>query len=191
MATLSPVASTETFLEALDKSGLLSAEKLAAARQTAAKTADPKLLARDLVRNGTLTKWQASQLLHGFHTLTVGKFKLLDQLGSGEIGRVYLAEHAQIGRRHTLKVLAKRHMSNPEVVKKFLADATHACGLDHRNISHVYDVNQDGDRCYMVMEYVEGEDLQRLVDRRGKLPVPEALELIRQAAEGLAHAHEN
>ena len=189
MAVQTPVASVEVFLEALAKSGLLSAEGVAAAR--AAGATDPKLLARDLVKSGTLTRWQASQLLHGFHLLTIGKFKLLDQLGAGEIGRVYLAEHAQMGRRHTLKVLAKRHMSNPDVVKKFLAEATHACGLDHRNVSHVYDVSRDGDRCYVVMEYVEGEDLQQLVRRAGRQDAASALEVLRQAAEGLAHAHEN
>ncbi len=191
MAAITPVASVEAFLNSLAKSGLLSAEAVAAARQTGAASDGPKSLARELVKSGALTKWQANQLLHGFHLLMIGKFKLLDQLGASDIGRVYLAEHAQIGRRHTLKVLAKRHLSNPQVVQRFLAEATQACGLDHRNISHVYDVSQDGDRCYMVMEYVEGEDLARLVERSGKLSAPQAVELVRQAAEGLAHAHES
>src|SRR5262249_49046160 len=64
-------------------------------------------------------------------------------------------------------------------------------GLEHRNISHVYDVNQEGDKHYIVMEHVEGEDLDRLVTRYGPVNLLQALDFIAQAAEGLAHAHEN
>jgi len=191
MSAPSPEVTVDAFLDALSKSGLLTAEAMAAAQAAAAKHADPKAAARELIKSGTLTRWQATQLLHGFHQLVIGKFKLLEQLGAGEMGRVYLAEHAQIGRRHTLKVLARRHMANPELVKRFLADAASACSLDHRNISHVFDVTQEGDRCYVVMEYVEGENLDKLIQRRGKLPVREALEYVRQATEGLAHAHDS
>jgi serine/threonine-protein kinase len=189
MAAISPVADVGTFLEGLERSGLLDGDTLAVARAAATNSPDPKSLARDLVVGGLLTKWQASQLLHGFHQLIVGKFKLLDQVGSSEFGRTYLAEHAHIGRKHLLKVLAKRHTANPAVVQAFLADAAAACGLDHRNISHTYDVIQEGDRCYVVMEHVEGEDLEKMV-QRGTLSPPLALELVRQAAEGLAHAHD-
>jgi serine/threonine protein kinase len=189
MTGLTPVASSDAFLGAIQKSGLLSADAFAKVQNAAAATTDPKLLARDLLKAGTLTKWQVGQLLHGYHQLVIGKYKLLDQLETGEIGRVYLAEHAQMGRRHLLKVLSKRHSADPATVKRFLNQAQQACGLDHRHVSHVYDVNQDGDRNYVVMEHVEGYDLEQLVEKSGPLPPADALEFLRQAADGLLHAH--
>ena len=191
MAALTPVASVEALVSAIQKSGLLSADALEKVRAAAAKTSDPKIVVRDLLKDGTLTKWQAGQLLHGYHQLTLGKYKLLDQLSSSPTGRVYLVEHSQMARRHTLKVLAKRLASNPQAVKQFLTAAQNACNLDHRNISHVYDVNQEGDRHYVVMDHIEGETLEQLIARSGPVKLPQALDFIAQAAEGLAHAHDN
>ena len=190
MATLSIVESVDAFVETIEKSGLLTAEAMAKVRELAAKAENPKALARPLVKDGTLTNWQANQLLYGFYKLVIGKYKLLNQLGAGEMGRVYLAEHVQMARRHCLKVLSRRHTSKPDVLKRFLDEAQRVCALEHRNLSHIYDVNQDGNQYYLVMEYVEGQDLQSLVAKAGKLPVAESLEYVRQTAEGLAHAHE-
>lgn len=191
MASLTPVASTDALLEAIKKSGLLDADALAKVEAKAAAIADPKQLARELIREGVFTKWQAQQLLHGFFLLVVGKYKLLDQIGAGEMGRVYLAEHVQMGRRHAIKILSNRHTSKPDVLKRFLDEAQRVCALDHRNLRHSYDVNQDGNKYFLVMEYVEGQDLQKLVDESGPLSVGKAIEYIAQAAEGLAHAHEH
>ena len=190
MASVARVATSEALVEALQKSGLLAAEQMAKARQAAAATSDPKALARQLIKSGLITLWQAHQLLHGYYLLVVGKYKLLDQLASGATGRVYLAEHMQIQRRHALKILSRRHAAKPEVLKRFLADAERLCALDHRNLSHIYDVNQDGDKYFLVMEYVEGQSLQKVVEKSG--PVAPALAALYalQAAEGLAHAHE-
>jgi serine/threonine protein kinase len=190
MATLSIVESVDAFVETIEKSGLLSADAMAKVRELAAKSDNPKALARPLVKEGVLTNWQANQLLYGFHKLVIGKYKLLSQLGAGEMGRVYLAEHVQMARRHCLKVLSRRHTIKPDVLKRFLDEAQRVCALEHRNLSHVYDVNQSADQYYLVMEYVEGQDLQSLVAKAGKLPVAETLEYARQTAEGLAHAHE-
>jgi len=180
----------ETFADAIAKSGLLAADALAKVRQAAAGKPDGKSLARDLVKEGTLTRWQAAQLLHGYSTLTVGKYRLLDQLGAGETGRVYLAEHAQMNRRHALKILSRRQTAKPDVLKRFLAEAQRVCALEHRNLSHVYDVNQDGDKYFLVMEYVEGQDLKKLVEAGGPVPAVKASELVLQAIDGLIHAHE-
>src|SRR5262245_63655480 len=191
MAALTPVASVEALVSAIEKSGLLSAGGSEKVREAAAKASEPKALARELVKGGVLTRWQAEQLINGYHRLLVGNYKLLDQVGTSPTGRLYLAEHAQMGRRHLLKVLARRLASNPEAVKHFLDSARNACSLDHRNVSHVYDVNQDRIGHYVVMEHVEGQHLEDLVERIGRVPVEQALEFVRQAAEGLAHAHAN
>jgi serine/threonine-protein kinase len=189
MAALTPVESVAALLRAVEKSNLLSAEALTKARETAAALTDPKSVARALNKDGTFTRWQADQLLHGFHRLIVGKYKLLDQLETSPTGRVYLAEHVQMGRRHALKVLAKRLEKHPDAVARFLKGAQNACGLDHRNISHVYDVSQDRLGHYVVMEYVEGQNLEQLIEKRGPLKLPQALETIWQVADGLAYAH--
>src|SRR5438105_2942658 len=191
MAALTPVASVDALISAIEKSGLLSAGELEKVREAAAKAGEPKALARDLIKSGTLTRWQAEQLINGYHRLIVGNYKLLDQIGTSPTGRLYLAEHAQMGRRHTLKVLARRLASNPEAVKHFLDSARNACSLDHRNISHVYDVNQDRIGHYVVMEHVEGQNLEDLVERTGRVSPEQALDFVRQAAEGLAHAYAN
>jgi serine/threonine protein kinase len=191
MAALTPVASVEALIGAIEKSGLLTADALEKVRDAASKAKEPKVLARDLVKGGLLTRWQAEQLINGYHRLMVGNYKLLDQIGTSPTGRVYLAEHAQMGRRHTLKVLARRLASNAEAVKHFLDSARNACSLDHRNVSHVYDVNQDRIGHYVVMEYIDGQTLEEVIERSGRLAPNQALDYMRQAAEGLAHAHAN
>jgi serine/threonine protein kinase len=190
MAAVSSLTSVEAFVDALQKSRLLTAERLAAVREEAQAHVDPKQLARDLVKTGTLTKWQAVQLLHGFHTLVIGNYKLLDQLGSGPTGRTYLAEHAQMGRRHALKILSRLHTRRPGALKRFLTEAERASGLHHRHLSHIYDVSNEDDRYYVVMEYAEGQNLQQLVQRKERLSPRRSADYVAQAAEGLAHAHE-
>ena len=82
MATLSIVESVDAFVATIEKSGLLPTEAMAKVRELAAKSDSPKALARPLVKDGTLTNWQANQLLYGFHKLVIGKYKLLNQLGA-------------------------------------------------------------------------------------------------------------
>jgi serine/threonine protein kinase len=189
MAKVVPLASAKAFLDALEKSGLLSADDVATLRSSRGDDSDPKLIARDLVRDNKLTKWQAGQLLHGFHQLMVGKYKLMDQLGAGEMGRVYLGEHAQLARKVSLKILSRKFTANPGILKKVLEDGRKAAALDHRNLSHVFDVNSEDDRYYLVTEYVEGKDLRKLVEGSGATSPTQASDIVRQAAEGLAHAH--
>src|SRR5258706_1128350 len=189
MAKVVPLASAKAFLDALEKSGLQTPESVAALRKTRSEDADPKLIARDLAREGVLTRWQAGQLLHGFHQLIVGKYKLMDQIGSGEMGRVYLAEHVQLGRKASVKILSRKYTANPETLNKVLEDGRKASSLDHRNLTHVFDVNSEDDRYYLVTEYVEGKDLRQLVEASGATTPAQAVEIVRQAAEGLEHAH--
>ena len=186
----STMTAASELAEAIAKSGLLSPDDLAKVRSAAGEQLNGKALARSLVKAGTLTLWQANQLLHGYTTLSIGKYRLLDQLGSGETGRVYLAQHAQMNRRHAIKILARRQTARADVLKRFLAEAQRASALEHRNLSHVYDVNQDGDKYYVVMEYVEGQNLQKLVESSGPLPLARAVEIIGQAIDGLVHAHD-
>lgn len=179
----------DKFLSRLEKSDLLTPEQLGKIRDIAAGHQEVKALARYLIKQDLLTQWQAEQLLAGGQLFKLGKYRLLRQLSSGEHGRIFLAEHAAMGRRVALRTLPRRSAERPELVKRFLAEAAAAAAIDHRNIVHVYDVNSEGDRYYVVMEYVEGRSLSDMVEADGPLSPTQAADYIRQAAAGLAHAH--
>lgn len=191
MAPRSPTNKIKDFLQALAKSGLASEELLAQWQARTDDASDPRIVARELVQSGVLTRWQAGQLLHGYSALSIGKYRLLDQLESGPWGRTYLAEHVPMGRRHVLRVMSKPWAAQPARVRQFLEAARRASVLDHPHLCHVYDVNQEGDRPYVVLEYLQGETLLKRVERNGPLPPAEAVAVALQIAAGLAHAHDH
>ncbi|HUT89337.1 MAG TPA: serine/threonine-protein kinase [Thermoguttaceae bacterium] len=183
------VTTPDELVKLLEKSKILDEERLAQARQAAQQADDARALAKALIRQGWLTRWQAGQLLAGRAAFHLGKYKLIDLLGSGGMGRVFLAEHTTMGRRVALKILPKRLGRDPALLKQFLTEARAIAALDHPNIVHPYSVDGEGDRYYLVMEYIEGRDLQRMVEADGPLPFDRAARYIQQAADGLAHAH--
>lgn len=179
---------TAAFLAALEKSGLLSADLLAQAKQVAGGEADSQAAARTLIRQGLLTRWQAGQLLTG-RMLYLGKYKLIEPLGKGGMGTVFLAQHVTMNRRVALKILSKGLDRNPAAMERFLSEARAIAALDHPNIVQAYSVDNEEDRHYLVMEFVDGRDLQRIVEEGGPMAYEMAADAIRQAANGLAHAH--
>ncbi len=185
-----PVRSVEEFLALLEKSKLLEPEQLEQARQLAADNDDPTEAARAMVRQGLLTRWQAGQLLAGRTAFYLGKYKLIDLLGRGGMGGVFLAEHVMMNRKVALKTLSKQVSQDPAALERFLTEARAIAALDHPNIVQAYSVDNEGDRYYLVMEYVDGENLQRIVEKEGPLDYRQAADYVRQAAEGLAHAHQ-
>ena len=174
------IARTEQYLDGC---------RVACGQRFAQQTQQAKMLARRLVAKGILTRWQAGQLLVGWHKLRLGNYRLCSQIGRSETGRVFLAEHTELRREVAIKTLSRRFTQHREVVERFLEDAREVAALDHRNIRHVFDVDNADDQFFLVMEYVNGTDLQRLVEQQGPLPVNTAAEYVRQAADGLAHAH--
>ena len=119
-----------------------------------------------------------------------GKYKLVRLLGAGGMGEVYEAQHASIGRRFAIKFLHPLLASNNEVVARFQREAQAAGGLENENIAAVMDIGTADDGApYLVMEYLDGEDLAHLLVRGGPLPVPRAAYIIIQACRGLAAAH--
>lgn len=178
------------FFALLEKSNLLSTEQLAEARALAAPGADPRTIARALAQKGMLTRWQAGQLLAGRSTFFLGKYKLIDLLGRGGMGHVFLGSHVTMNRRVALKIISRAVSKNPAALERFLCEARAIASLDHPNIVQAYSVDNEGERYYLVMEYVDGQDLQRLVEADGPLDFARAADFIRQAADGLAHAHQ-
>jgi serine/threonine protein kinase len=121
---------------------------------------------------------------------TIGKYKVLDKLGVGGMGIVYLCEHALMGRRVIIKVLPSARARDADYLQRFYREARAVAALDHPNIVRAYDVAQDGPLHFIVMEYVEGADLSRVVQESGPLPVAQACDYAWQAALGLQHAFE-
>jgi predicted Ser/Thr protein kinase len=118
------------------------------------------------------------------------RFRVVRELGRGGMGVVYLAEHRLMERPVALKVISKSLLEHPEALARFRREVKAAAKLDHKNIVRAYDAEQAGDLHLLVMEYVEGLDLARVLERKGPLPVPHSCHYVRQAALGLQHAHE-
>ena len=151
---------------------------------------DTEMVARRLVEANLITRWQADRMLEGrYKGFFLGKYKLLDHLGTGGMSRVYLGEHVLMQRRVAIKVLPKDRVEDSSYLARFHREAQAAAALDHRNIVRAYDIDNVGDLHYIVMEYVEGRDLQQIVKEEGPMDFVAAAEYIRQAAEGLEHAH--
>jgi len=147
-------------------------------------------LSRYLIKLGLITAWQNAMLMEGRHRgFHLGKYKLLDHLGTGGMSTVYLGEHTAMKRRVALKVLHPNRKDEKTFLPRFLREAQAIATLDHPNVVKVFDVDNDGKVYYMAMEYVEGIDLQRRIDKKGPLNYVTAAHCIRQAADGLAHAH--
>ncbi len=185
-----PTSASE-LIELLKKSGVASSQKLAqAAKMTL--PADPQKAAAALVSNGIITRFQAQQLLAGRHKgFRLGSYAILDLLGRGGMGAVYLAEHLGLHRKVALKVLIPgKDDDQKAAVEAFQREARAVAALDHPNIVRIFDVSSHNDTPYLVMEYVEGESLQQVLERSGPIAFPAATEYIAQVAAGLQHAHE-
>jgi serine/threonine protein kinase len=152
---------------------------------------DPEELGQHLVERGWLTPFQLDQLLQG-HTrnLVLGPYRLLEPLGGGSMGRVFKAVAPPSGRLVALKLVESDPQTDPVTVRRFRREAEAAARLSHPNIVALHDVGQQGETHYLVMEYLEGTNLEQLVQENGPLPVARACAFIRQAALGLQHAQE-
>lgn len=181
----------DTFLECLDQSALLTPDQFALASDEVRSQPGINAVkaAAWLVERRYITKWQAEQLLTGITNFTLGKYKLVDLIGQGGMGFVFKAEHAVMGRTVAVKVLSRARLNNPTAVARFRREVKAVAKLDHPNIITAHDAGHVGDMHYLVMEYVEGQDLNAMLKQMGQVPVEWAAEFVRQAALGLAHAH--
>lgn len=183
-------------LETIEKSNLVAPEALSKALDElkaqageAALEDDNQIVAK-LVDAKLITSWQADNLMKGRHKgFFLGNYKLHRHLGSGGMSSVYLAEHKHMRQLRAIKVLPQHRVNDSSYLGRFYREARAAAALDHNNIVRAYDVDNDGDNHYLVMEYVEGNDLQKIIATQGVLSYETAAEYIRQAADGLTHAH--
>ena len=152
---------------------------------------DPNELAKLLQQHELVTRWHCDKLLQGkYRGFFLGKYKLLGHLGTGGMSSVYLAEHTKMHDKRAIKVMPKSRLGNSSYLARFQQEAKAIAAMNHPNIVRAYDIDNDGDTHYIVMEYVDGADLQTYVKKKGKLAFDRAAEYIAQAASGLQHAHD-
>jgi eukaryotic-like serine/threonine-protein kinase len=192
-----PEAITNKLLHDLKRSGLVEDDQLesflkkCAAKHGGSVPDDPEVLAAAMVEEGLLTEWQSKKLLAGkYKGFRLGKYKLLGEVGKGGMSAVYLAEHVLMRRRVAIKVLPKSRVKDSSYLERFRLEARAVAKLDDPHIVRAFDIDNEGDTHYIVMEYVDGQDLHRLVSQSGPLDPDTAADYIAQAATGLAHAHE-
>jgi eukaryotic-like serine/threonine-protein kinase len=122
--------------------------------------------------------------------LLAGKYRIERVLGQGGMGIVFAANHELLGVRVAVKCLLTDIATSTEAVTRFVNEAKNAARIQSDNVARVMDVGTlDGGRPYMVIEFLEGDDLSKLLETRGPLSVQEAVDYVLQALEGLAQAH--
>ena len=132
------------------------------------KYREPRDLARQLLQRGWLTSFQVNQIFLGRASeLIVGPYVLLDRLGEGGAGQVFKAAHRRMDRVAALKMIRKELLSDADAVQRFRREVEVVSQLTHANVVHALDATTIGSGVVLVMEFVEGTDLARLVEKKG------------------------
>ncbi len=121
---------------------------------------------------------------------TISHFKILSKLGEGGMGVVFKAEDTKLGRTVAIKFLPQEIASQEEAKKRFKIEAKAAAALNHPNIATIHQIEETDDHMFIVMEYVEGQNLQEVVQAQGTIPIEEAIDYAIQIAAGLQAAHQ-
>jgi serine/threonine protein kinase len=123
-------------------------------------------------------------------TMELGDYRIIKAIGQGGMGTVYRAHQLTLNRDVALKVIRTDALASENCRPRFQREMQLAAGFAHPNLVRVLDMGEEGDGCYMVMELVEGESVETLVERLGRISWPLVLALGARAADGLAYLHE-
>lgn len=176
---------------ACEKCHLLAPARVDELRPRLRSFADAKTLARELLNRGWLTPYQANQLLTGRgQDLLLGSYVLLERIGEGGMGTVFKAHNWKLDRVCALKVIRKEKLTSDDAIRRFAREIEIAGQLNHLNVVRAYDAGESHGAHFIVMEYVAGVNLSKMVKDQGPVQPSLACEYIRQAALGLQHAHE-
>ena len=189
-------ANLTEFIDVVRRSGLVPDERLQTEltklRQETTPPTNVDQLAAALVRDAILTRFQAKQMKLGrykrFEIAT--KYRLLELLGIGGMGAVYLCEHMFMKRLVALKVLPVEKLEDPSALARFYREARAVAAMDHPNIVRAYDIDKYEQLHFLVMEYVDGTSIQEIVAKHGPIDPLRAAHYVAQSAQGLQHAHE-
>ena len=189
------------FLLLLKKSGLLTPPQLESAQEVARKLRDAaktsgaaeptvEAVAAEFVSRNLITQWQANQLLKGQTGFVLEKYRLLTPVGKGGMGHVFRAVDTNSGATVAIKVMSRKLTGNQTLVNRFRREIRASSLLNNKHIVRTLDAGRVGKVDFMVMEYVNGDQVDRIVSRVSQIPVAMACDIVRQAAIGLQHAYE-
>src|SRR5262245_15889233 len=183
------VASYQEFADALVEVGLIDAAELA---RFGADPAEGVLgLSRALAKAGKLTSYQAAAVYQRkSRGLCIGNYLILDKLGRGGMGMVFRARHRTLGRVGALKILPPSFTRDRSAVMRFRREFEAAGRLRHPNVVAAFEADEDRGVHFLVMDYVQGTNLDRIVGEQGPLLVADAVAYLIQSARGLEAAHE-
>ncbi|HEY1068336.1 MAG TPA: serine/threonine-protein kinase, partial [Pirellulales bacterium] len=185
----------ERYEDLIRRSGLVDASHLDSvmnelAAEKGSRPLDSAILAQKLLDRQLITTWQNEKLMQGRHKgFFLCQYKLLQHLSKGGMSEVYSAEDTTTRQKVAIKVFPPALIEQSSYLARFQQEARTQQALDHPNIVRATDFGCAGKIHYLVMEYVDGIDLHRLVEQRGPLPFREAAGFIVQAAEALEYAH--
>jgi serine/threonine-protein kinase len=176
-------------IQELRRSKLIKPERLEQIVRHGNRFKDVNELTKYFLHRGWLTPYQVNQLLQGHgRDLVLGPYRILESLGQGGTGQVFKAIHQRMNRLVALKFVRRELLSDPMAIHRFYREIQAAAQLMHPNIVLAFDADEVGNTHFFAMEYVDGADLHRLVQKSGPLPIAFASDCIRQAALGLQHA---
>jgi serine/threonine protein kinase len=185
--------SVEELIQLIRKSGMIEESKLSGymQRRQFARGLPPDVrdFADEMVRDGVMTYFQSEQFLLGkWRGFTIGKYKLLERVGVGGMGQVFLCEHMFMKKRLAIKVLPPAKAEQPAALGRFYREARAAGSLEHPNIVRTHDIDQDGNLHFIVMDYVDGPNLLDVVKKYGAMELGRAVSYTRQVAIALDYA---
>lgn len=181
------------FLALLTRSQLLTNAQVLAVESSIVKSGIARNIEQvctELIRRELLTKWQSDQLSRGQTGFVLQQYRLLNPVGRGGMGHVFRARDDRNGAIVAIKVMARRLTGDQTLVNRFRREIRATSLLNNPHIVRTLDAGRVGNVDFMVMEFVSGDQLDKVISRIRILPVGVACEMIRQAAIGLQHAHE-
>ncbi len=189
-----------SFLNGVKSSGLVDGDTLEAItremRAAGSDASDSRAIASELIRRELITSWQADKLLQGRHKgFFLGRYRLMRLLGTGQMSAVYLGRHILMDHLCAIKVLPADKVGDTSYLGRFYREAKAVAALNHPNVIRAFDVDKQVEAGteihFLVMEYVEGKPLTKLIEEKEDhhIDLILAVDTVRQAAEGLAHAH--
>ncbi|MEK6233742.1 MAG: serine/threonine protein kinase, partial [Planctomycetales bacterium] len=190
------VVDAERYEDLIRRSGLVEKDQLdkvlaKLAKEEGGMPTDSRILAKKLMAAKLITNWQNDKLMQGRHRgFFLGKYKLLGHISKGGMSEVYLAEQVMLRRRVAIKIFPPELIEKSSYLARFHQESRAQAAMDHPNIVKAHDFGNEGKIHYLVMEYVDGKDLNQFVEKKGPLPFRLAARFISQAGEALQYAHD-